>query len=317
MLVSVNATIETLVYNVLNLFNIDDLDVKKYLLKIHGLEEYLPIDSTLADLKYIRDCLIENREPVLVLVELKNANTELTTKDDKAKSEKFTFNLDLNEECFDDSMSSLFTKLESLLKGIVNNRKSLIDSLNEYAKTNSSNHIDLIVSWLVNLKEKVKGAVNAFNLVTNDSVNTILERLETFEAQIKGSLYKRSMKERQPLITSEENYDYKIADKYGASSAGSSSGDVFGSLTEFIASDLLAKLAVFINSVARNYFLPFRVISVSKSAESPADLNLNSDEENEEDEKVEIIQANDKFFIYFNGLSRLGSFLSSLTPTLK
>ena len=81
--VSLNATVETLVYTVLTTFNIDDLDTNKYLLKIHGLEEYLPVNAALNELKHVHECLIENREPVLVLVELKHVNTQLSTKEEE------------------------------------------------------------------------------------------------------------------------------------------------------------------------------------------------------------------------------------------
>jgi len=50
---SLNATVETLVYQVLTLFDVKELNADKYLLKIHGSEEYLPIDATLSYLKYI------------------------------------------------------------------------------------------------------------------------------------------------------------------------------------------------------------------------------------------------------------------------
>jgi hypothetical protein len=50
---SLNATVETLVYHVLTLFDVTELNADKYLLKIHGSEEYLPIDATLSYLKYI------------------------------------------------------------------------------------------------------------------------------------------------------------------------------------------------------------------------------------------------------------------------
>ena len=81
--VSINATVETIVYNVLTMLEIDELDTGKYLLKIHGLEEYLPLEATLAELAYIHECLIESREPTLVLVELRHVNTELTIRYDE------------------------------------------------------------------------------------------------------------------------------------------------------------------------------------------------------------------------------------------
>ena len=84
--VSLNATVETIVYDVLTTFRSrsdtssdEDLSTDKYLLKIHGLEEYLPVNATLSELKYVHSCLIENREPSLVLDELKNVNTQLNT----------------------------------------------------------------------------------------------------------------------------------------------------------------------------------------------------------------------------------------------
>ena len=99
--VSLQATVETLVYDVLTTFNVKDekeggeieLSPDKYLLKIHGLEEYLPVRATLSELKHVHECLIENREPQLVLDELHNVNTQLSVaKDnDTAKNNEVYF----------------------------------------------------------------------------------------------------------------------------------------------------------------------------------------------------------------------------------
>ncbi|RNA20117.1 hypothetical protein BpHYR1_010132 [Brachionus plicatilis] len=76
-LVSFNSNVETILYHVLNLYQIEELDVGKYFFKIHGLEEYLPLNACIAELKYFYDCINENREPVLILVDLQNENTRL------------------------------------------------------------------------------------------------------------------------------------------------------------------------------------------------------------------------------------------------
>ena len=99
--VSLQATVETLVYEVLTTFNVKDekesgeieMSTDKYLLKIHGLEEYLPVRATLGELKHVHECLIENREPQFVLDELYNVNTQLSVakkhleEEEEAKSE--------------------------------------------------------------------------------------------------------------------------------------------------------------------------------------------------------------------------------------
>ena len=321
LLVSINATIETIVYNVLNLFDIEDLNAEKYLLKIHGLEECLPVNSTLAELKYISECLTENREPVLVLIELKNANTELTTKNDKWKiNEKaYAFSMEnLKEEVyFEESISNLLIKLETILKGVQSNRKSLLDALNEYSKSKNVNlgsQIDLVLSWLINLKEKVKGLMLLLNMVANDSLNLVVERLETFETQVRNTVHRRSLKERAPLITNDETYDYRIEKNNLSYSLSGSNNDVFASLNEFVTDVLLSKVSIYVNSVATSFHLPFRVTKSKNDSDDNLDTNSNSEELNE---RVEIIQANEKFYIFFNGLARLGTFLNGLTTTLR
>lgn len=76
--VSIKAPIETILYNVLTIFELDDLDMNKYLLKIHGLEEYIPTSSMLGELKYINDCFNESIEPVFVLIQKSLINVDLS-----------------------------------------------------------------------------------------------------------------------------------------------------------------------------------------------------------------------------------------------
>lgn len=311
--VSVNASVETIVYDVLTTLNIEDLDTKKYLLKIHGLEEFLPVNSTLAELKYISDCLVENKDPVLVLTELKHANTDLTSRQNRAEA-TFNYSLNISDRMFrGETVSDLYIKMDAIMRGLNNNRRSLIDSLNEQAKNaHSSNQTDLVLSWLVNLREKIKGLVALLNDAMDDSVNMIIERLEMFEKQIKADVYRKSLKERQPLITSDDNYDYRI-DKM--SNGGSSKGDCYTTLNEFVTKTLLVRLATYMNSVFRSFYLPFRVARC-KANTKEADLN-DDEQELADSEKVETIQANEKFYIYFNGLSRLSYFLNGLSTTLQ
>jgi hypothetical protein len=89
--ISLKASIETLVYEMLCRFSIDELNTSKYLLKIHGLEEYLPIDATLGELKYIHECITEDKDPILVLTEIGNVNIELTAKQDN-QSQQLSYN---------------------------------------------------------------------------------------------------------------------------------------------------------------------------------------------------------------------------------
>lgn len=78
LLVSIKAPIETILYNVLTIFNLEELDINKYLLKIHGLEEYIQTSSILGELKYINDCFNESIEPVFVLIQKSMVNVELS-----------------------------------------------------------------------------------------------------------------------------------------------------------------------------------------------------------------------------------------------
>ncbi len=315
LLVSIKATVETLVYNVLNLFNIDDLDTKKYLLKIHGLEEYLPIESTLADLKYIHECLIENKEPVLVLVEVKNANTDLNFKkqnlereEKNDESSKFKFCLNFNYDYFDESTQSLFSKVDSVLSTILNHKKSLLDALGEYIRKNSSNLIDLILNWLINLKERARALVLIFNGLNAEQINFVLEKLEFFEKRLKSSLNRKIMKEKQPLMGGgdyDDDYGYQI-EKNGCSVVSSS--DIFEQLLHFASKTLLLKIQQYLNLVCKSFYFPYTCINNNNEPEPIKNI---------EDKKIDIFRANDEsFFIYFNGLIRLTQFFTALSPVL-
>jgi hypothetical protein len=90
LLVSIKAPIETILYNVITIFNLEDLDINKYLLKIHGLEEYIQTSSMLGELKYINDCFNESVDPVFVLIQKSLVNVELSRRSNSDAAAKTT-----------------------------------------------------------------------------------------------------------------------------------------------------------------------------------------------------------------------------------
>lgn len=141
---SLNATVETLVYQVLVIFNVEDLNTNKYLLKIHGLEEYLPINANLAELKYLHECISENRDPSLILTELNAVNTDLSAETSNELIKQFKIN-------FKDKNQTK-NRLETLVRGILQNKRLIEESIE--SNSNYYNQLDSVLNWCQNLKEK-------------------------------------------------------------------------------------------------------------------------------------------------------------------
>ena len=102
----------------------------KYMLKIHGKEEYLP-----PHLKYIRDCLCLSVNPVFVLVKVKNVNTHLSFY--KFISSKISLQLKSDFQFkFDQTNYNLIEKvsLEEILSAIVENNTRIRQAAKEKDK---------------------------------------------------------------------------------------------------------------------------------------------------------------------------------------
>jgi hypothetical protein len=102
---------------------------ENYMLKIHGKEEYLPINEMLCDLKYIRNCLCLNVDPVFVLVKLENINQQLGFKRKIDYETKFQFQLNRKNLSFIQK-----SKFEQVLDSIVYNYKGFNQAIQDNDK---------------------------------------------------------------------------------------------------------------------------------------------------------------------------------------
>lgn len=204
---SFNATVETVVYHVLSLFGIDNLDTSKsktilelffpidqlsfffyildkYLLKIHGCEEYLPINANLSDLKYLHECLTLNKEPVLILTELTRIKTELSSETEASTNHqpfRFSNKFEKNKTL----ISKL--KLEKLLQGLVQDRKLIEEAASNSAESNNQlNNLSTLFNLCINLKEKCKQLASVICNVHFNCMEQVVDRLEFSERSLRN-----------------------------------------------------------------------------------------------------------------------------------
>ncbi len=222
-----NATFETLVYQVLTLFNVTDMNTNKYLLKIHGLEEYLPVNANLNELKYLHECIIENKEPVLILTELNTVNIELNQKtetdDNEQKTFKYTFKNDKNKN------QITKVKMETLLKTILQNKKLIEESIESNSNYSYINQLDSVLNWCMNLREKLKYLIVLVYNVHYSLLDETISKLEQIEKDLKNLQNGHGLKDRQPLMVSLVN-DNDIDSSTGSTDANLNS--IFSSLVE-------------------------------------------------------------------------------------
>jgi hypothetical protein len=74
---AISCSVEHILYEALVEFQMFDSDSHKYLFKIHGLEEYLPMEAILCELQYIQNCLTLSKDPTFILIDAKNINKQL------------------------------------------------------------------------------------------------------------------------------------------------------------------------------------------------------------------------------------------------
>jgi hypothetical protein len=318
-----NTTVETVVYHVLTLFGIEDLNTDKYLLKIHGCEEYLPITANLADLKFLHECITENKDPILILTEIVNINTELSNKNETSS--------DLTNKLF--SFSNKFeknillvskSKIEHLLRTIIQNRKLIEESTEtSFVKHNHISQLDSVINWCINLKEKFKLLVTTLGNIHFAFVENIIEKFELAEKNLKNYQININFKEKQSLTVLTDQNDYWVVE----SSTVSIEEDlqlIYSNLIE-LCNDAMHSVLLFINCASYSFNLPFKLKPIyfkkyylTENDESKNDENetakdnfmLNSINNYEHSETIEIIQSDESFFLYFNGLSRLNEFLN-------
>jgi len=301
---SLNATVETLVYQVLTLFNVTDMNTNKYLLKIHGLEEYLPVNANLNELKYLHECIIENKEPVLILTELNTVNIELNQKtetdDNEQKTFKYTFKNDKNKN------QITKVKMETLLKTILQNKKLIEESIESNSNYSYINQLDSVLNWCMNLREKLKYLIVLVYNVHYSLLDETISKLEQIEKDLKNLQNGHGLKDRQPLMVSLVN-DNDIDSSTGSTDANLNS--IFSSLVETCNKALKAILE-FVNCASDSFDLNFKIIPVYDNNDGDENevtennnsgLNLN---------KKEIIQSEEKLELDVNGINRLSQFLS-------
>lgn len=106
----------------------------KYIFKIHGKEEYLPLNANLSNLKYIRDCLSLNIYPIFHLVKIENLKPlnvfkQLSSKLKFHAKSDFSFQLDRNNYSFIKQ-----PQLEEILNAIMENNKKIIKAVKDQDK---------------------------------------------------------------------------------------------------------------------------------------------------------------------------------------
>lgn len=304
---SLNATVETLVYQVLTLFNVTDMNTNKYLLKIHGLEEYLPVNANLNELKYLHECIIENKEPVLILTELNTVNIELNQKtetdDNEQKNFKYIFKNDKNK-----NQIAKF-KMETLLKTILQNKKLIEESIESNSNYSYINQLDSVLNWCMNLREKLKYLIVLVYNVHYSLLDETISKLEQIEKDLKNLQNGHGLKDRQPLMVSLVN-DNDIDSSTGSTDANLNS--IFSSLVDTCNKALKAILE-FVNCASDSFDLNFKIIPVYDNNDGD-DGDENEVTENNNSglnlNKKEIIQSEEKLELDVNGINRLNQFLS-------
>jgi hypothetical protein len=171
--VSINCTIETFLYEILDKFELKDLNVNNYLLKIHGKEEYLPIKEILGELKHIQECLCLNKDPIFILIEIKNINKQLSL--NKVTGEKenlFKFEID--------SQTSLRNKLETLLKNIFLNKEQIDNSVQ------NSDQISALENFCHNFKTHLRELIKLVYRINYTSLIDLVDQLDSIELDLKS-----------------------------------------------------------------------------------------------------------------------------------
>lgn len=292
-LVSLNSSVETLAYHILNTFQMEDMDISKYLFKVHGLEEYLPYNSNLIELKYFYECINENKEPILILTELKNADTKLAEKSFN-QSVKFHPNI---QNVNSHQLSK--ERLDSLLMSIFYNRNLLEASICD----DDNFSFERTLNWILNLKEKIASLKMALFDIGHDLTENLLFKLDFYYNKLKQIGNAKILNEKEPLM----DYSYKIE-----STSSSSQFDQLMQLIRQLLNKLNEHLYQFIKCSVLSFYSNIKIDSLPKEL-SMKNLNLNSNTK----EFIEIIQADEKLTIYFKGLSRLDPMLNKIYSSVK
>ena len=132
-------------------------NTSKYIFKIHAKEEYIPFNANLSSLKYIRDCLSLNINPIFQLVKIEalkppNFLKKLSSKLNLHSKSDFSFQLDRNNYSF---MKQ--PQLEEILNAIMENNKKIKKAANDQDKVSLLSHCE---TYRKNFKELSSNVLN-------------------------------------------------------------------------------------------------------------------------------------------------------------
>lgn len=181
---AISCSIEHILYEILIQFQMNDLSTEKYLLKIHGLEEYLPLEAILCELKYIQDCLVIGQEPTLILVELKNINTQFKHQNDTLNgTNKMLFKFIPKELACNVNKA----KLDIVLQNISKKCKDIKEAIQD-------NDSLLLINSLTNLKENLRQLLMLLFSISFNQLINIFERIEQIEQEMRHYAFRHSFK---------------------------------------------------------------------------------------------------------------------------
>lgn len=295
-LVSFNSNIETILYHVLNLYKIEELDVSKYFLKIHGLEEYLPLNACIAELKYFYDCMNENKEPVLILVSVQNfstPNNELNKIVEKQLQHSFSF----------DNLNIYFivkTKIEYVLRKIVDCKNELQELLKDEKEIEK---LDRILDQLNKLIQNIHFLKSLLFEIGHDLIELDIFKLNLCLNKLNHLLNINFTNEKEPLISRNIDYTYSIS-----SSSDYLRIDLTNSLN-FLLEKICNDVHSFVKCAYQSFYSDFNFEIISGL------LSVKSNKKN--GKTLEIIQADSKLVIYFKGISRLENLVNKFSSTIK
>ena len=175
--VSINCTVESFLHDILTRFELKDLNINSYLLKIHGKEEYLPVKEILGELKYIQDSLCLNKDPIFILIEIKNINKQLSlnrTNNETTTTKKDLFQFEI------DSQTSLRNKLETLLKNIFRNKEEIDKTIK------NCEQMSVLENFCHNFKFSIRELMKLVHKINYTSLIDLAEQLDLIELNLKS-----------------------------------------------------------------------------------------------------------------------------------
>ena len=208
------------------------------------------------------------------------------------------------------------SKLEDFLRAIIHNRNLIEESVEKSHNTHAqhTNHLDAILNWCLNIKEKLKCLVALIYGVHFEAVEACVARMNACEKAMRLHQTGRAMKEKQPLMSMSVDLNGE-GDESGAST-DSSLMLIYSNLVE-ACNDAMHAIGTFLNCAASSFYWHFRLTPVYSTSTSNnnnrASRETTTSGSYDSVELLEIIQADEKVAVYFSSLSRLSGFLAGLS----